>query len=289
MSRSIKALEKSFVIPLLKSLDLDPADLNEDDRESPDFLLQTAREDIGIEVTEVHRSADELGNPAWSGDCEAVVKAARRRWIEEGLPTATVMVHFEKDGSAKGSDRRALGDELVGLVESVMDRGEGQYIFGNGPGHLVVSDACPGGVASVLVTRTNSLSTSKWEHVWTTGRRSLEPERLQARIDHKAKKAPRYRSAASSGEVWLVLSHDHHRVSMVFHPSQATLSHHFAGPFDRVFLVGRYLTGYRADELTVLPDLREGASRVLKWVTALLLMVFAAWVVVVIVNLYFGG
>ena len=62
--------------PVLESLDLGSPMLIE--HESPDFLLQTARGDIGIEVTMVHRGADELGSPAWSGDCRSRIPERAR-------------------------------------------------------------------------------------------------------------------------------------------------------------------------------------------------------------------
>lgn len=210
------------------------AQVVDDDRETPDFLLSVDGRIVGVEVTEIF--VDNDGGPdnpaAIEANVDRVVAEAWKFYRDQGGRPVHASFGFHT-GMVRNMRRRDTAQKLAAFVaglELPKDR------------HLSLTPYSGDPFPDVPeLAFLNLLAVERWElAVWTSPKAGfvapLTAQVLQEAIDRKRGRIDDYRAAAP--EVWLLIGTSGHGPSQFFelHPSE-DLRSGLVSPFDRTYLL----------------------------------------------------
>ena len=227
-----KARERFMVERFLEAIDL-PAQIVEDDREAPDFVIQHEGRAIGVEVTELYIQDGASRSPMQANERAArdIVLAAWTEFMAVSDKPYLVTVNF-RDQLPRKLNRAAVARKIAGLV---LEMSPEVWQSASWPDPHMDWDPLMDAVLAIRVTGVPS------EALWsTTGGgwvAKASAEVLQARIDAKAPRLPRYRNRVD--EVWLLIVADGSTPSQFFDPPTAEDARSVVSPFDQTWFFGR--------------------------------------------------
>ena len=221
-----------------------------EERESPDFVIQTGETRIGVEVTELFISHEKHGSTLQAQEAmtSQVAAKAQQLYQAENGPPAHVTICFSPQKNLRGLNRdvtaKMLCDFVLGLNLSVWQRHDWHAEEASG--------FLPDAISFVHALGVPSFEIAHWGVARAGWVAPLSPAPLQERIDAKANRLSEYQRAIA--ENWLLIVADATRPSSLIEvaanfETQATLS-----PFDRTFF---YSHPDKYIELGIRPMLRS--------------------------------
>ena len=216
----------------LEAIDL-PADIIEDDREAPDFVIKHAARTIGIEVTELY--IQDGANPS---SMQANERAAREivfaAWAEyRALSDRPFLVRVTfRDQLPRNLNRAEVAREIAGLV-----LGMSPVVWQSASWPHPDADWIPLMDAVIGIRVTGVPTEALWSPSGSGWVADANAKVLQARVDAKAPRLPRYRSRVD--EVWLLIVADGSAPSQFFDPPSAEQARSVVSPFDQTWFFGR--------------------------------------------------
>ena len=208
--------------------------------EHPDFLVETSRERVGVELTEYHISEPDegRGSPtrAREGTEDEVLRRAAEQYRSKGLPPMVVNVLWHTN---QALDRRRISELATGLADLVQEHlpEPNQSVTINEHRHPA-GRYLPEEVASLTIVRRDSISKGSWTPVRAEFVLTITPSELQRTMRSKEAKVLSYRQHCC--EVWLLI------VARGFEPSTygdlgpEVEGHRFTSGFDRVFFLQHF-------------------------------------------------
>ncbi len=206
--------------------------------ESPDFIVKRAGNELGIEVTDLHRAkypSEQYSQAQRVGFFRTIVEDARRMCEKEAIPPlwVTVWIFPEHFSSQGGDAQRNVSENLARFVMDWCNTHPEELSASLRPGEALPS------VWQILVVRGESgVNTHQWQ--WKPGAHTVAPvgiDQLEVAI---ARKEGSYEGCRKHcRECWLVL------VGNPFDPAKAadirrapeTAAATYKSRFERVFLL----------------------------------------------------
>jgi hypothetical protein len=207
-----------------------PAKIVDDDRESPDFLLEFDGRIVGLEVTQLfvpdHPGAS---RPADESAIDEIVDRARQSYLEAGGKMLQVrFAFFSREGFAgvrRVDAANAIADFLLHMDTPL----EGTWQYDR---RVMGFDRLPPQLVSITAWAD---PTNMFPH-WTASKAGwvspLDTAAVQPSVDEKASRIARYREVAP--EVWLLLAIEGRRASQFFELRADPPT--IRSPFDRTYL-----------------------------------------------------
>ena len=205
--------------------------------ERPDFLVETDRGRLGVELTEYHISEPDegRGSPtrAREGTEDQVLRMAAEQYRSKGLPPVVVNVLWHTN---QALDRHRMPELATGLADLVQEHlpEPNQSVTINERRHPA-GRYLPEEVASLHFIRRDSISKGSWTPVRAAFVPTISPSELQRTVRSKEAKVLSYRQQCR--EVWLLI------VARGFEPStyvdlgSEIEVHEFESSFDRLFFL----------------------------------------------------
>lgn len=208
-----------------------------DEREQPDFLVNTADRVIGIEVTELHRANDSQPVPMQGREAVRgqIVQRAKVLYDGGGVPPIDCCVHL-KDLPYRRTDIEPLAAKIAALAtrnippEGTLSRRE-QYDWVN-------REYFPEEVDYIRVARFEGLTESFFGTAGSTWAEPLTPGAVHAVIDTKHGNIDEY--LRQCNEVWLVIVTDSRTMSTWFNSAEQVKTETFRTSFSRVFILRNF-------------------------------------------------
>jgi hypothetical protein len=216
-----------------------------DEREQPDFLVNTADRVIGIEITELHRANDSQPVPMQGREAvrDQIAQRAKALYDGKGAPPIDCCVHL-KDLSYRRTDIESLAAKIAALAtrnippEGTLARRE-QYDWVN-------REHFPEEVDYIRVARFEGLTESFFGTAGSTWAEPLTPDTVRAVIDTKDGNIDEYMRQCD--EAWLVIVTDSRTMSTWFNSAEQVKVAAFTTRFARVFILRNF--GRELIELT---------------------------------------
>lgn len=166
------------------------------EQESPDFVLQTEHEVIGIEVREIFRPKGTAEFPLQEAESfhEQVMDRAEKLYETRSSPEVDVLAYFTIDCTRR---------KLEQTAKSIADFVANSYQVGETRTFDRHDDRFPDGISVIRIAPPLPESSRAWRCLKHGGPMKLEKKVLAEEIAEKEKLLPCYRSAA--GQVWLLL------------------------------------------------------------------------------------
>ncbi|MCB2017290.1 MAG: hypothetical protein KDF54_07230 [Hydrogenophaga sp.] len=220
-----------------------------DEREQPDFLVNTADRVIGIEITELHRAHDNQPVPMQGREAvrNQIVQRAKALYECEGAPAIDCCVQL-KDQSYRRTDIEPLAEKIASLAkrnippEGTITKCE-QYDWVN-------REYFPEEVDYIRVAHFDGLTESFFCAAGSTWVESLTPETVRAAIETKDGNIDEY--LRQCAEVWLVIVTDSPTMSTWVNCADQVKKTVFKTRFARVILL-RNLVGKVIELTTAFP------------------------------------
>jgi hypothetical protein len=210
--------------------------------ESPDFLISTPHDTLGIEVTRIFQ-ASRQGEPllqSQESERQRIVQQAKQ--LCTGLPAVTVSVHFGAYPSVAKADRHSLSHKIAKFVSSHVPR-EGEFIAVK---NSFDSTELPDQVAFIHILGLPQ----QYEHSWTVPTAGFLQTNfiaeLQSVLDEKGQLVSEY--LRKCNRCWLLIVADGRAPSSLFEPSAETRHHMYRSSFERAFYLESF--GEMVVELT---------------------------------------
>lgn len=215
------------------------------EREQPDFVINTADQVIGIEVTELHRANDSQPVPMQGREAirEQIVQRAKALYDCAGAPPIDCSVYL-RDLSYRRTDIEPLAAKIAAMAvrnippEGSLARRE-QYDWFN-------REYFPEVVDYIRVARFDGLTESFFGTAGSTWAEPLTPDTVRAVIDTKDGNIDEY--MLQCAEVWLVIVTDSRTMSTWFSSADRVKQAAFTTRFARVFILRSF--GKELIELT---------------------------------------
>jgi hypothetical protein len=205
--------------------------------EHPDFLVETIRGRVGIELTEYHvrEPSEGRGSPARAreGTEDEVLRRAAEQYRSKDLPPVVVNVSWHPH---QALDRRRISELAADLADLVRE-----YLPEPNQSVTIRRRRHPAGrslpeeVASLYILRWRSISKSSWTPVRGAFVPTIVPPDLQEILRKKEVKMPSYRQQCP--EVWLLVIARGLEPSTFGDVGPEVEGHQFESGFDRVFLL----------------------------------------------------
>lgn len=206
-------------------------EIEEDEREAPDFLVRFESRLIGVEVTELFISHDTPSKSlqAQESIAKRIVARAQHLYKESGGSPAHVSVCFGPGCDLRKLNREKTADTLATFMCSLNLATWQRF------------DWRPEEITSPIpyeITFINSLGVpshemSHWSVAQAGWAAPLKADTLQARIDEKAKRLPAYISIVS--ENWLLIVADRTQPSQLFNLNANLDTSSILNPFSRCY------------------------------------------------------
>lgn len=219
-----------------------------DEREQPDFLVNTDDRVIGIEITELHRAHDSQPVPMQGREAvrHQIVQRAKALYECESVPPIDCCVHL-KDLSYRRTDIEPLAAKIAALAkrnippEDTLAKYE-QYDWVN-------REYFPEEVDYIRVARFDGLTESFFCASGSTWAEQLTPDTVRAVIDTKDGNIDEY--LRQCAEAWLVIVTDSLTMSTWFSCTDQVNKTVFRTRFSRVIILRNF--GGKVIELTTAP------------------------------------
>lgn len=196
--------------------------------ESPDFLIKTCSETLGIEVTRLFQpAAASRFDPRQVESFQDRVMRVAADLDKPNDPPVDVLVYCCWDGAKQPRDCRQMAESLVDFVRS-------HYKERHGPETYQRPDV-PQGFDVIRVARPLDGTTNRWQAGHTGQGARLEQHFLSDEIGRKNKLVPHYRKRAD--QVWLLLVASMFPLSGTFSVPREINTWKFEYDFDRVLLL----------------------------------------------------
>ena len=208
--------------------------------ERPDFLVETDRGRLGVELTEYHISEPDEGRSSPTRAREAtedqVLRMAAEQYRSKGLPPVVVNVLWHTN---QALDRHRMPELATGLADLVQEHlpEPNQSVTINERRHPA-RRYLPEEVASLTVIRRESITKGSWTSVRAAFVPTIAPSDLQEILRNKEAKASSYRRHCR--EVWLLIVARGLEPSTFGDLGPEIKGHQFESSFDRVFLLHHF-------------------------------------------------
>jgi hypothetical protein len=204
--------------------------------EHPDFLVETSRGRVGIELTEYHgrERSQGRGSPTRAREAmeDEVLRRAADQYLSKGLPPLLVHVTWHPH-EVFGHRRTAeLAADLADLVRENLPEPNRSVTI---RGHQPAGRSLPQGVASLTVIRRERITKGSWTSVRAAFVPTIAPLDLQEILRNKEAKVSSYRRHCR--EVWLLIVARGLEPSTFGDLGPEIEGHQFKSSFDRVFLL----------------------------------------------------
>jgi hypothetical protein len=208
--------------------------------EHPDFLVETGRDRIGVELTEYHvREPDESRGSqlrAREATEDQVLRRAAEQYQSQGLPPVVVHVTWHPHEAFVHRRLAELAADLADVVREYLPK----------PNESVRIDErrhpagryLPQEVASLTLIRRDSISKGSWTSVRAAFVPTITLSEVQRIMRSKEAKVPSYRQHCQ--EVWLLVVARGLEPSTFGDPGPEVEGHQFESGFDRVFLLNYF-------------------------------------------------
>jgi len=205
--------------------------------ERPDFLVETIRGRVGIELTEYHvqESGKSRGSQMRAREAteDEVLRRAAEQYRSKDLPLVAVRVTWHPH---EAFGRRRTAELAADLVRKYLPE----------PHHSVTirrhrhpaARNLPEDVASLYILRRQSISKSSWTPVRAAFVPTIVPPDLQGILRKKEARVPSYRRHCR--EVWLLVVARGLEPSTFGDVGREVKGHRFESGFDRVFLLHHF-------------------------------------------------
>ena len=219
--------------------------------ECPDFILQTEKKRIGIELTELkyERNDTQFNMRAHEDFLSSIMLGAQDLFERVCQFKLVVDVHFAdtlgpstllEPGAQEGIlIRQGLSESIFRIVEDNLPESTGKkYIVDRTSKYGDLN--LPLMIESVHITNvTGRMDEALWYASISTRVKPISVESISQRIKDKDGKLPKY--DCSCNEQWLVIIQNSFLMSSSFDPvaAQRALSHHYKSKFNRVFVFER--------------------------------------------------
>jgi hypothetical protein len=198
--------------------------------ESPDFLVQSDEQLVGVEVTVFYWSAPNEVRPHQEEQAlkDRVVATAQRAHTEAGGPALYVSVFFARHSAITKGNAQKRGQELAQAVlettpPASIDEGA-VTVFWN---------RLPAGIVDISIRA----SVHERDRLWSADAggwvAQVQPVDIQTVIDRKSRMLPVAR--AKCREVWLVIIDDEFSRAAPVELGEAAARHAYSHAFDRLF------------------------------------------------------
>ncbi|MDR0183252.1 hypothetical protein [Lysobacter arvi] len=227
-----KARERFMLERFLEAIEL-PADIIEDDREAPDFVIKHAARAIGVEVTELYiqDGANPSSMQANERAAREIVFAAWAQFRAASDRPLLVRVTF-RDQLPRNLNRADVARQIAGLVLEMSP-----VVWQSASWPSPDADWVPLMEAVIGIRVTGVPTEALWSPSGSGWVADANAKVLQARVDAKAPRLPRYRSQVD--EVWLLIVADGSTPSQFFDPPTAEQARSVTSPFDQTWFFGR--------------------------------------------------
>jgi hypothetical protein len=210
--------------------------------ERPDFLVQTQRECIGIELSQWYfrETTNEHGSRLRAKESaeEKVLQRAASGYERRGLPPVDVFVHWSPSNNPGLIKIDHLAATLIDSVECYLpEQGNNTIIQYPHPGY----ESLPGEVVSLYIWRPRNITKTRWVPFGATFPPSLTGrDDLQEIVQKKKDNVSHYRQKCS--QVWLlIVSNDLElpmvRLSKICNLAPEAKDFRLETTFDRVFFL----------------------------------------------------
>jgi hypothetical protein len=199
--------------------------------ESPDYLLSTDGNTIGIEVTELCVPSSQMPKRQLESIEGAITLLAQKIAVERMMPAVTVSLFFNIKAPMPKSHQITIAEAVVSAIQDLMPPAASsvrlEYPFS--------SKSQPREVDLILVSRHERY----YKHVWRPINASWvlqdSVELFQATITKKSRKYASYRKKCD--ECWLLMGAEGTKQSSAIRPNQLSLEASYSSPFEKVFFV----------------------------------------------------
>ena len=180
--------------------------------ESPDFLISTPHDTLGIEVTRIFQASKQGEPQVQSQESERQLIVHEAKKLCTGLPPVVVSVHFGAYPSVAKAERRSLSNKIAEFVSSHVPH-DGELIAVD---NSFDSTQLPDQVVSIQILRLPH----QCKHSWTVPDAGYVQTNfvaeLQSVLDKNGQLVSRYMRRCD--RCWLLVVADGHAPSSLFEP-----------------------------------------------------------------------
>jgi len=202
--------------------------------EKPDFLVQTSKNLLGIEVTDLYLENLSEQPPLQAKEAlrGRIVEMTKRKYDVHNHQFLNVSIHFDSHYMLKITELDPLSEQLATLlVKNVPAPGE-TYIEEY---NSVNRGYFPKGIHTVRATNLPSMQKSYFSSPSAGFIPRLKQHDLERAISPKESKVKKYREKAQ--EVWLLINCDCGQLSTTFDFNEEALQFSHESNFDKIFLL----------------------------------------------------
>lgn len=205
-----------------------------EEREAPDFIVETSGVQVGVEVTEFFISHGAHANSAQAQEAISSRIAARAQHLYQsaGGPPAHVTVCF-----GSGQNLQALHRDQTAYILCECIRSLNLSLWQSVDlRREELKDLLPDEISFVHALGVPGYDMAHWGVARAGWAAPLTPLQLQERIDAKAKRLPKYEDAIT--ENWLLIVADTTKPSSLVRAGPSLNSHAILSPFARTYFYG---------------------------------------------------
>jgi hypothetical protein len=198
--------------------------------ESPDFLVKTSCEIVGIEITGFYRQTSSSTNPPLQQRQSVrhkIVALAKSNYDQSGLPSVFVGVHFNLNFHCPKSEIQMISERLVNLAEKSLSNSVEEKIWRR-------DDIQLKGIDLLSVKKVNYLTKSHWSVPLASFVPTVDPQQIQDILDDKSVLWSEYRKKCD--KIWLVIVMNRFDPASFSMISEAALENEYSYNFDSAFL-----------------------------------------------------
>jgi hypothetical protein len=199
--------------------------------ERPDFLIESANETLGIEITRLFRETPPGRKSLQEQESlvAQIVKTARAAFEAKGLPPAWVTIHFDFNFNRSRRDIQPTANAISNLVAVNFPSGDEAVDIRR----WTNEDIFPLGIDLISVHRLKR-SSGHWHAPHGSFVPKVEPLQIQKILNNKSPRVQIYRKKCD--RIWLVMIVDRFTSSMFSLIPEETLEHSYSHQFDSAFL-----------------------------------------------------
>ena len=197
--------------------------------ESPDFLIQSPNEIVGIEITGFYRQTSSGTKPPLQQRQSVkrkIITLAKSSYDQKGLPPVFVGVHFALNFHCRKSEVQPISEKLVNLAEKSLSNSETEKIWRR-------DDIRLNGVDLLSVKKMN-LAKSYWSAPLASFVPTASSQQIQNILDDKDALCDEYRKKCD--KIWLVVVMNRFDPASFSLISETTLGNEYSHSFDSAFL-----------------------------------------------------
>jgi hypothetical protein len=209
--------------------------------ESPDFLIDTINERVGIEISRIFQEQSESGSFLHKEEenVRNIINKACAFYEKQDLHPLYVNITFNRLRSKQKDRLNQLAQEIAEFVSThTPPTNNPNLIWNSKQNHSILPDE----INCIAIGRFDSLR----KNLWVPTEAGFIPENivthLQERTDNKNKKIKSYH--LKCGKCWLLLVAESARISSSFTPSEMTKTNEYFSLFERTFYIDVALENY---------------------------------------------